>query len=132
MTTNQKHENAYQIVSQSPRSPIIPSFMPNSIFDTCSSATAVQSPSTIPLPPEQSLKPSKKQRHIKDEYKKSLKDENSLLKKRIKELELQIFTKEAENTALQNQLRFFQQHMPDSAENDENSGHPDHFNIEDK
>ena len=54
---------------------------------------------------------SKKQRHMKGEYKQKLKDENQQLKNQIKELELMISTKEAENNALQNQVQFFQQYM---------------------
>lgn len=128
------HDNSTKInnnslmhpISQSP-APVSPSpIFPNYAYNTFISSTPVQSPIQNAIPP--SLNPSKaskKQRHIKGEYKRKLKEENFQLKKQIKELELQISTKEAENAALQNQVSFFQQYMSmgvDVAENSPNQG----------
>lgn len=128
------HDNSTNINSNSLIHPISQSTAPvspspvysNYPYSSFISSTPVQSPIQNVI--SQTVNPSKvskKQRHIKGEYKRKLKEENYQLKKQIKELELQISTKEAENAALQNQVSFFQQYMSmgtDIAENSPNQG----------
>ncbi|OHT01522.1 hypothetical protein TRFO_31615 [Tritrichomonas foetus] len=104
------------IISQSPVPPQPPQAgqIPHVV-----SSTAINSPIQNNMMLMNPPKLSKKQRHQKGEYRKKLTDENYFLKKQIKELELQIKTKEAENNALQNQVQFFQQCMSTGTENNE-------------
>ena len=120
-SSNINNKSLFHPISQSP-APASPSpVFPNYAFNSFISSTPVQSPIQNAIPPINTSKGSKKQRHMKGEYKRKLKEENLQLKKQIKELELQISTKEAENAALQNQVSFFQQYMSGGVDNAENS-----------
>lgn len=125
MSSTQDNSNSKALfppTSQSP-APVSPSpVFPIGPFNTYISTTPVQSPIQNAITNSLNTgKVSKKQRHMKGEYKRKLKEENFQLKKQIKELELQISTKEAENNALQNQVSFFQQYMSSNFDNTENS-----------